>query len=869
MTTTYDCCDESRRDALKGHPTLTGIDFLDVVDNPGDPLPQRQTTLIVHLINEIGLADLNALDIVIEGGDRVTKIVVTGIAPVMDSSASPPATPPVPPRTRTLRVTVDQAGDFSTYTLRLLLKPVVVGSPPGSPPAGGRLALDPVLSAIPFSFKVNCPSEFDCKPAPCPPHAPEPSPAINYLAKDYASFRQLMLDRLALLVPDWPERNPADLGITLVELLAYVGDYLSYEQDAVGTEAYLHTARKRTSVRRHTRLVDYFMHDGCNARTWVQLQINTPTLTISRGADDQPKTQFLTKVPGLADGQAFAISSDPYRQAMDAGAEVFELMHDDELFIEHNELSFYTWGDANCCLPVGATSASLIGQLPNLKAGMVLVLAEMVGPKTGLLQDADPTHRQAVRLTKATRTTDPLALPTAFPPGPMPPGIVPQVTNIEWHPADALTFALCLSSRSGNQRFSQVSRAFGNIVLADHGQTIQDKTANSLVPAAVPASRLTRPPLATDHCNDEAPGPIPARYRPRLSRGPLTSAAPFDSANRIAPASAALRWSLREPLPVIWLRNQLNTTDIWTARRDLLDGKPTTKAFVVETETDGLTQLRFGDGVQGARPAAGTAWLATYRIGNGTRGNIGADKLVYVAAKDSIAGITRVWNPLPARGGTNPETMEEARQKAPTAFRRQERAVTPDDYEDMARRVDDTIQRTACTFRWTGSWRTAFLSADRLGGLAVDAPFEKRLRAGLERYRMAGYDLEVDGPLYVSLEMEMVVCVDRNYFASDVKAALLTMFTRLRRPDGQPGLFHPDQFTFGQPVWLSPFYAAAQATAGVLSVQIDTFRRQGSTDTSGLTTGKLPMARLEMARLDNDPNFPDRGVFTLTTKGGR
>ena len=52
-----------------------------------------------------------------------------------------------------------------------------------------------------------------------------PPPPIDYLAKDYASFRRLMLDRLALLVPDWRERNPADLGVALVELLAYAGDH--------------------------------------------------------------------------------------------------------------------------------------------------------------------------------------------------------------------------------------------------------------------------------------------------------------------------------------------------------------------------------------------------------------------------------------------------------------------------------------------------------------------------------------------------------------------------------------------------------------------------------------------------------------------
>ena len=44
-------------------------------------------------------------------------------------------------------------------------------------------------------------------------------------------------------MPDWQERHVPDIGVALVELLAYVGDYLSYYQDAVATEAYLETAR--------------------------------------------------------------------------------------------------------------------------------------------------------------------------------------------------------------------------------------------------------------------------------------------------------------------------------------------------------------------------------------------------------------------------------------------------------------------------------------------------------------------------------------------------------------------------------------------------------------------------------------------------
>ena len=138
-----------------------------------------------------------------------------------------------------------------------------------APPAG----IDPALAQVDFSFKVDCPSDFDCQPRRgLPARRRRPRPAIDYLAQDYASFRRLMLDRLSMLMPDWRERNPADLGVALVELLAFRGDELSYYQDAVATEAYLGTARRRVSVRRHARLVDYALHDGCNARAWVAFE---------------------------------------------------------------------------------------------------------------------------------------------------------------------------------------------------------------------------------------------------------------------------------------------------------------------------------------------------------------------------------------------------------------------------------------------------------------------------------------------------------------------------------------------------------------------------------------------------------------------
>ncbi len=845
----YFCCDERRRQVLLNHPTLNGIDFLEVVDDLAMPDTDRQRTLLVNFVNPLAANVLNKTRVRIEGGERIRDVAIESTS--IGSGA----------QDHVLTVKVNHPGDFSTYTLRLVKN---AKDPTSTQPPDG---FDPQLSAIAFSFKVNCPSDFDCRTDQvCLPEA-QAAPLIDYLAKDYASFRQLMLDRLATLAPDWRERNPADLGIVLVELLAYAGDYLSYQQDAVATEAYLGTARRRVSVRRHARMVDYAMHDGCNARAWVQVQVSAKT-DLKRLAQAGPKT-YTTKLLTRAAGQPVRIAFDLFteQQIRTLGVEVFEPLHDAVLFPAHKQMNFYTWGARECCLPRGATRATLSGLLPDLKVGDVMIFEEVLGPHTGEAEDADPSHRHAVRLTNVTLAKDPLGGRFLEPPT----DDAVDVTEIEWAVADALPFPLCVSSLTdathGDQQIDGVSVALGNIVLADHGMTISNETVGR-----VPEPKLSRV-QASAHCEHKPASPIFPRFSPRLRQQPLTQAAtttvidpvthqprflPFDPN---ASAAAALQWQMSDVLPAITLNNET-----WHPRRDLLASDKFATELVAEIEEDGAAALRFGDDEHGMRPAPGTNFEASYRVGNGARGNAGAEAIAHIITHEPA--IIAVRNPMPARGGVEPESIEHVRQSAPFAFRTQERAVTPADYAAASERHPQ-VQRAAATFRWTGSWRTVFVTADRLGGLPVDDEFERTMRGHLERFRMAGHDLEVDGPRLASLEIEMTVCVKPDYFRSSVQQALLAVFSNRALAGGGRGVFHPDNFTFGQPVFLSALYHAVQAVAGVASAEITKFQRQGQASTSSLDTGRLELGRLEIARLDNDPNFPERGVLRLKLKGGK
>jgi hypothetical protein len=855
--TVYACCDQNRRRLVRGS-ARNGIDWLEVLDLEAPTQALRQRILHLGFVNNPPPAGLTRANISISGGERIVGIRADQVSYDGD----------------VVVVELTAYGDFSPYTLSLV-------EPDGSPLTG----LDPVLASIRFSFKVECPTDIDCRTVQTCPPAAGPVPPIDYLAKDYASFRTLMLDRMRVTAPSWTERGEADPGVALVEVLAYVADHLSYQQDAVATEAYLGTARRRLSLRRHARLVDYAMHDGCNARAWV-------VLTVAPTADGRtlpgPDTGNFPPLPGtplltrVQDGTVVDLAHRA--AALAAGPTCFEAMHDLVLYAALNRLDFYAWGDGRCSLPVGSTRATFVApsSLVDLR-GRVLLFEEVLGPATGAAADADITHRQAVRVTTqhplpgGAAETDPVT------------GVA--IVELGWGAADALTFPLCISSVTdaahGSRTLDHVAVAWGNVVLADHGLTEPGEPIGT-----VPSPSLYAvDPAGAACCEPRTPIAIPARFKPALGNAPLTQQGqvildisfegepearlqPFDPS---AAASAAMQWDIANTLPAIAVASSAASgTETWQPRRDLLESTETATDFVVEIDDDMRARLRFGDGEYGMRPAAGDRFTAVYRVGNGSAGNVGAGTIAHVAAPRPgppappplPPGILTVTNPLPAQGGVDPESSDSVRQAAPAAFLVQERAVTPADYAAVSRR-NPLVSAAAAEFRWTGSWYTVFDTVDRPHGAVVDAGFTSDIRAWLERYRVIGHDLQIDGPSLVPLRIDMNVCVGLGWFRADIEVELRRLFGTGTKPDGTPAFFNPDRHSFGETLYLSQIYAAAQAVAGVESIEITRFERLYQPGSDGLQNWKVVFGPTEIPRCDNDPNYPGHGVLNLTVRGGQ
>src|SRR5262249_6334208 len=126
-----------------------------------------------------------------------------------------------------------------------------------------------------FSFKDGCPSKLDCSTSTSPCQAVESDlPPIDYLAKDFLSFRQALLDFSSLRYPEWQERSEGDFGVMFLEALAALADDLSYIQDRVAVESSLETATQRRSLVRHARMVDYEPRRATAAHVMLQFDVD-------------------------------------------------------------------------------------------------------------------------------------------------------------------------------------------------------------------------------------------------------------------------------------------------------------------------------------------------------------------------------------------------------------------------------------------------------------------------------------------------------------------------------------------------------------------------------------------------------------------
>jgi predicted phage baseplate assembly protein len=259
----------------------------------------------------------------------------------------------------------------------------------------------------------------------------------------------------------------------------------------------------------------------------------------------------------------------------------------------------------------------------------------------------------------------------------------------------------------------------------------------------------------------------------------------------------------------------------WREVADFYGLAPEDRVYRTERAEDQTLTVIFGDGVRGAVPPAGRRNItAVYRVGLGRDGNVGDGRVSRIKKASPI--LDRAVNPLPVSGGAPPADSEAIRDQATRYIRTFDRAVSVDDYADLAL-LFPGIARAAARWRENDGIELVVADADGNAPEALEA-----VRAFLDARRDVTVPLTIAEPQPVDIAVSLALECDPTYLTEIVKLAaqdaLYRSFT-----DGAPGLYTFAARDFAEPAHLSELIALITAIEGVETVQVLRFDLAGGT----------------------------------------
>lgn len=258
---------------------------------------------------------------------------------------------------------------------------------------------------------------------------------------------------------------------------------------------------------------------------------------------------------------------------------------------------------------------------------------------------------------------------------------------------------------------------------------------------------------------------------------------------------------------------------------------------VVETLfIDDQLKFRFGDDVTGQAPISGSSIEFRYRVGGGIRGRIGVGQIdtqrqLTPLPPANAATSVRFRNVSPSSGGTDRESLETAKKRAPRDFALQRSIVTAEDYAQAASNfthpVFGAISKSLATVRTSKNANRVEIYALAEGPDGLPVAPNAGLKAGLVTYFsdlnvLTDHVVVLDGAIR-PVDIEMTVVVNRNADASIVKERVETAVT---------AYFDITRWEMGLPFYLSNFIEAIKQIDGI--AYLDVFVPQGNI----LPTGK-------------------------------
>lgn len=657
---------------------------------------------------------------------------------------------------------------------------------------------------------------------------PQPaSPVVDYRSRDARSLLTVMMDRAEVTMPQWQDRNAADQLTMLMELMAHELDHLSYRQEVAMSEGYFDTAMSRRSVEDHAQLVDYLPDSGLSATTMMRFDIDEAG---SASLNIDPARRL--EIPA----DTLVVNPDASEVSLVFATE--ETLHYDPQLRDLNLKQTIGKGSVTAVLDHDLVAQGYGAQQDSgrIESGRWLVFV----PE----EPEAPSH--VVRVVTIEADTD--------------------GTRIYWDPRRPAPIDYPIEG----------THVYGNVVPAHHGLPL------------LPIS------------DTQLPG---ALYETIEYMQPWREQMTIEVDNRdgsvrevgipLEPVSVQARgW----PLPDEAHRQGIAAIDVWVdgerwKRVDQLALCSSDECYVLRTGMGGGSAIRFGDGINGAAlPTNILSIKLRVRIGLGCHGNVGVGALRQLLAFGEGGDIAellpqeeerdliiqqsiKVDNVVPGIGGRDPESIAQIKYQAPRQVRESLSAVALADFARLLEQMPEVAAARAVLVE-VGIRRLVRVTVllkdeDELVQAELGPQQEaERLRRWaavrhrLEGVRLLGYDVELLPPVFVQLDLDILVNAEPWASAVGVRAAVEAALA------GADGLFDPDRRGLGRDVHVDRLQQSVLAVEGVASARILRLRRLQPEAMEYANLGRLPIGPDEVAVLRHPYGANEDGLVTVQVCGG-
>jgi hypothetical protein len=260
----------------------------------------------------------------------------------------------------------------------------------------------------------------------------------------------------------------------------------------------------------------------------------------------------------------------------------------------------------------------------------------------------------------------------------------------------------------------------------------------------------------------------------------------------------------------------------WKSTESLISSSGQQRHYEIDNVSG---EVKFGDGIYGRIPPTGTDNIkADYRSGGGKKGNLPAFEIA--ALKTSLPFLDKAQNPIPARGGTDTETVERAVERGPYLLKHRNRAVTAEDFEKLAYQASGSggIARVKCLpnvnnrRKFEPGWVTVIIIPQsrepkpRLS-LQLKRQVENYLEARAVNVLAEENHILVTDPIYVELSVFAHLAAVSTDAVPLVENASYTRLTEFLNP--LSGGNEQKGWEFGKVPCFSDFYALLEKIEGV------------------------------------------------------